>query len=137
MQQFGDAARAVPSLMDAFGLDGDAATRAVYELHKRHGETMGRVLEAIHARCAKDVREGKLKPTTLPMLLFRQGLKKQGGADVDEKPSGAENQFRHADGAWRVRFRGGPLLQFPDAKGLRLFTGCLRSASMSTRSFRT
>lgn len=127
MQRFGDAARAVPSIMDAFGLDGDAATRAVYELHKRHGETIGRVLEAIHARCAKDIRDGKLKPTTLPMLLFRQGLQRQGAAAVDPKPAAPENQFRHNDGGWHVRFRGGAVFKLTDAKGPRYLSFLLGS----------
>jgi hypothetical protein len=124
MQQFGDAARAVPSLMDAFGLDGDAATRAVYELHKRHGETVGRVLAAVHARTAKDIRAGKLKPTTLPMLLFRQGIQKQAG---EQPRPGADNQFRYEDGEWHIRFRSGPVFQLPEARGLHYL--CLLLAS--------
>lgn len=127
MQQFGDAARAVPSLMDAFGLDGDAATRAVYELHKRHGETVGRVLAAVHARTAKNIRAGKLKPTTLPMLLFRQGIQKQAGDDAEQPQPGVENQFRYEDGEWCVRFRGGPVFRLAEAKGLHYL--CLLLAS--------
>lgn len=127
MQQFGDAARAVPGLMDAFGLDGDAATRAVYELHKRHGETVARALELIHARTAKALRAGKLKKNSLPMLLYREGSKEQGVARPSEAAAGAENQFQHVDGTWRVRFRGGPVLELPDSKGLRYLSFLLGS----------
>jgi len=117
IEKFGDAARAIPNIMDAFGLDADGSRRAVFELHKRHGDTVARVLEAIHARSAKDIREGKLKPTTLPMLLYREGLRKQ---RVENKAgqAGAENQFRAVDGSWHLRFRSGQAFELPDAKGL-------------------
>jgi hypothetical protein len=128
LQQFGDAARAVPSLMDAFGLDSDGATNAVYELHKRHGETVARALELIHARTAKDLRAGKLKKNTLPMLLYREGSRKQNGGGVPQRVgAGAENQLRYEDGAWTVRFRGGPAFPLPDSAGLRYLSFLLGS----------
>lgn len=132
VERFGDAARAIPNLMDAFGFDADAARRAVFELHKRHGDTVARVLEAIHARSAKHVRDGKLKPTTLPMLLYREGMRKQRAEGVDV-PAGAENQFRHVDAEWRLRFRGGQPLHLPDARGLH-YLGLLLASPGEART---
>lgn len=117
IEKFGDASRAIPNLMEAFNLDADGARRAVFELHKRHGTTVARVLATVHARSAKDIRDGKLKPTTLPMLLFREGMRKQRAAGA-ATAQGAENQFRKADGEWHLRFRGGQAFTLPESKGL-------------------
>lgn len=132
IEKFGDAARAIPSIMEAAGLDADAARRAVFELHKRHGDTVAGVLETIHARSAKAIRDGKLKPTTLPMLLFREGMRKQKAA-VTDLDRGAENQFRHTDGEWHLRFRGGQSFSLPESKGLH-FLGLLLADPCEART---
>jgi DNA-binding response OmpR family regulator len=119
IEKFGDASRAIPNLMEAFSLDADGARRAVFDLHKRHGDTVARVLEAIHARSAKDIRDGKLKPTTLPLLLYREGMRKQRAVGA-QAAQGAENQFRIVDGEWHLRFRCGQAFTLPETKGLHL-----------------
>lgn len=128
LQQFGDAARAVPALMEAFGLDADGAARSVYELHRRHGETVGRVLSDLNARFARQLREGTLKSNALPMLLVRQGLERSGTQLPAPTRSVAplrEYLCRRDGDAWTLRFRGGQPFALLPNRGLALIHALL------------
>jgi 7-cyano-7-deazaguanine synthase in queuosine biosynthesis len=130
---FGEAARAVPFVMEANRLDADAAARAVYELHKRHGDAVAAVLAAIASRSAQEVRAGKLKPDTLPMLVYQEGLRKGGHDDRRGTPLGIENQVQRTASGWSIRFRNGSAFAVPDSKGM-LYLGTLLGAPGSVRT---
>jgi hypothetical protein len=109
----GEANRAVPSMMDYRGIDADTAGRDLFDLHKRHGVAVGRVLEQVFARYAKEIRTpGALPSTSLPMLLFSNGFRGTGGAAPNDPPanpvlnSGGEYLFRDDGEMWTLRFRG-------------------------------
>lgn len=124
LAKFGEANRAVPSLMDSLGLDADAASRAVFEMHKRHGTAIGRVLEHVFARYAKEIRSGGLSPTSMPMLLSSRGLRVSGAAAPTvggESPvlsTTSEYVLRDDGEMWTLRFRGGRAFPMKAHRGL-------------------
>ncbi len=122
----GEAARAVPFLMESCDLDADAANHAVFELHRRHGEAVGRAVEGVKAS-AKNAR--RLAANTLPALLLppRPQKGKSTTTEPGHVPFGIENRFLFIKGEWRITFRNGPAVAVPDAKGLRYLSMLLRA----------
>ena len=124
LSRFGEANRVVPSIMDSLGLDADAAGREIFEMHRRHGMGVQRVLEQVFAQNAKEIRCGELPPTSMPMLLFSNGLRAAGAAAPYETPSSpvlsaaAEYTFRRDGEMWTLRFRGGRAFPMKPHKGL-------------------
>ncbi|MEM7244618.1 MAG: hypothetical protein AAF533_04705 [Acidobacteriota bacterium] len=137
LSSHGESVRAIQSLVTCRGLDADSALRQVHELHRRHGEAVGRALAEMGARQSRDSRSGTLKEDSLLMLLSARGLERSRGAEQadaakareDAEPAhGAspppetelvgEHVFRPGGEGWIVRFRGGPLLALKPSKGL-------------------
>jgi 7-cyano-7-deazaguanine synthase in queuosine biosynthesis len=120
----GEANRAVPSMMDFLGVDADAAGRALFELHKRHGEAVGRALQRVFARHAKEMRSGDLPPTSMPMLLSSKGLRASSAASSTSAPTSpvlntaSEYVLRDDGEMWTLRFRGGRAFPLKRHKGL-------------------
>lgn len=126
----GEAARAVPFLMQARGLDADAANSAVFDLHRRHGESVRRAVEHIRGGTSKSQ---VMAENTLTALLIRPTHETS-----NEQPATTtfriENHFLCIAGEWRIRFRNGPVLELARAKGLDYLSillstpGCVYSA---------
>jgi hypothetical protein len=117
LQSFGEASRAFGDIAAMFGMSVDAAAAQVYDLHKRHGTAVARALATLHARYADQIRHGQLKPQSLLMLLFRQGIEKQ--VVVSAPDSAASNQFLRRHGGWCIRFRDGEQFETHEPKGLQ------------------
>ncbi len=123
----GEANRAVPSMMDFLGIDADAAGRALFEMHKRHGAAVGRALQKVFARYAKEIRTpGALPPTSVPMLLFSKGMRAVDGATSANSPpaspalnTSTEYVLRDDGEMWTLRFRGGRAFPMKAHKGLK------------------
>jgi 7-cyano-7-deazaguanine synthase in queuosine biosynthesis len=106
VQSFGEASRAFGGVAAMFGISIEAAAERLYDLHKRHGDSIAQALATLHARYADRVRRGELRPQSLLMLLYRQGIEKQ--VVLPPAPdSAAANQFLRRNGGWRIRFRDG------------------------------
>lgn len=138
LSRCGEANRAVPSLMDSLGIDADQATRALYDLHLRHGKEVVQVLSRLHARHASDIRNGKLPPKSLLMLLFSAGLRKAGGPEPPERPGFdqiGENQFHREGEMWVLRFRGGRAFGMKPQKGLDYIRELLRRPGETLSAF--
>jgi 7-cyano-7-deazaguanine synthase in queuosine biosynthesis len=125
LAEFGEANRAIPSMMDQLGMDADTAARAVFDLHRRHGDGVGTVLKHLFAQYAKEIRNGALPATSLIMLLSSAGLRAAQGAPLAAGPSanpvlsaGGEYQFRRDAQMWILRFRGGRPFPMEPHKGL-------------------
>jgi len=118
LASFGEATRAVAPLMESCNLTSDAAAHAVFDLHKRHGEAIGAVLDDLCASTAADMRRGKLTVGTLPMLLYTQVLQNQPATRGEADPFGLQSTLMRADNKWRIRFRGGSTFEVPDSAGL-------------------
>lgn len=119
LASFGEATRAVAPLMESRNLTSDTAAHAVFDLHKRHGEAVGKVLDDVCMSTAADVRRGRLKADTLPRLLYQQ---------VIEKPATSpaavllQSVALKEDKEWRIRFRGGSAFAVPDSSGMQYLT---------------
>ncbi|HEX5050426.1 MAG TPA: hypothetical protein VFZ65_01510 [Planctomycetota bacterium] len=125
LDAFGDAARAVPFIMESCGVDANAASQAVYDLHRRHGEAVRRVIEEVKLT-GKKARS--LTMNTLQALLLRKRPTKiPRGGGPERFPFGIENRLVFGAGSWRITFRNGPVLTLPDAKGLRYLSFLLRA----------
>jgi len=121
----GEANRALPSVMDALGLDADGAGRAIYEMHKRHGEGVGGVLKDVFAQHAMEIRNGSLPANSMPMLLFSRGLQ-AAGHGATKAPStnpassiGGTHLFRDDGEVWTLRFGDSRSFPMRPHKGLR------------------
>ncbi|MCA8975204.1 MAG: hypothetical protein KDC98_10805 [Planctomycetes bacterium] len=122
----GDAARAVPFLMQSCGLDADAANRAVFDLHKRHGVAIRHVVDGIQTSAGKSRRSAE---NTLPSLLARPVRKTatRAGPNIEHVEFGIENRCLFIGGEWRITFRNGTSFAAPDSNGLRHLSTLLRS----------
>ena len=126
----GEAGRAIPSVMDCLGVDADTAGRSLFEMHKRHGEAIGRVLSRVSAEQAKEMRNGKLPETSMPMLLLSRGLKAVTSANEETLPPnpvldrGGKHLFRNDGEMWTLRYDGGKAFPMKCHKGLR-YLQCL------------
>lgn len=121
----GEANRAVPAMMDYLGMDADSASRALFEMHKRHGAAVGRVVAQVFAQYAKEIRTPRgLPATSMPMLLCSKGLRVANGPTPSDPPanpvlnSGGEYMFRDDGEMWTLRFRGGRAFPMQPHKGL-------------------
>lgn len=123
LAQFGAAALAIPSMMDAMQVDADTASRVLFELHQRQGQAVGRVVQGVFAQYAKEIRTpGGLPSTSLPMLLFaRARAGDQVAPPKVQDPAlqvSGEYVFRQFGESWTIRFRGGQALPMQPSKGL-------------------
>lgn len=114
---FGEAIRAVAPLMESCKMDSDTAAQAVFNLHKRHGQAVAKVLDDLCTSTAADMRRGRLKPDTLPRLLFERAGE-QPPISREAKPLGPQNVLLKAGNKWRLRFRAGPTFEVPDSEGM-------------------
>jgi hypothetical protein len=122
LSRFGEATRALLYL----GMDAESGARALFEMHKRHGEAVDRVISNIFAEQAATIRRGRLPADSLPMLLFSEGLRQQGlvapvATAVPPDPvlaSAGEYHFRQYGENWTLRFRGGKPFSLTPDKGL-------------------
>ncbi len=120
---FGEAARAIPAMMELSGNDGDTVSKNIFEMHKRHGTDVGRVISETLAKMAKCIRTpGSLSPDSLPAILFARGQQAPGtDPSFDADPAlqvESEYVFRKFGQNWTVRFRGGKPFSLSPQKGL-------------------
>ncbi len=120
---FGEAARAIPAMMELSGNDGDTVSKNIFEMHKRHGEDVGRVISETMAKMAKCIRTpGSLSSDSLPAILFARGQQAPGtDPSFDADPAlkaESEYLFRQFGQNWTVRFRGGTAFSIRPSKGM-------------------
>lgn len=129
---FGEVAQAVPPIMEQFGIGFDEAYQAVFDLHKRHGKSVEKVLAQLHQDNARAIRKGELHGDSLLMLLFRQGAK-NGSPSANIKATASENYFLKEGATRRIRFRGGSQFSIRETKGLH-YLGLLMANPGEMRS---
>ena len=120
---YGEAARAIPAMMELSGQDGDAVAKNIFEMHQRHGKDVGRVISETMAKLAKCIRTpGGLSSESLPAILFARGQQNPGSNPAfDADPAlkvESEYVFRQFGQNWTVRFRGGTAFSLKPTKGL-------------------
>lgn len=120
---FGEAARAIPAMMELSGNDGDTVSKNIFEMHKRHGTDVGRVISETLAKMAKCIRTpGSLSSDSLPAILFARGQQAPGTDPAfDADPAlqvESEYVFRQFGQNWTLRFRGGTAFSLKPTKGL-------------------
>ncbi|MBK8009823.1 MAG: hypothetical protein IPK13_00610 [Deltaproteobacteria bacterium] len=120
---YGEAARAIPAMMELSGQDGDAVAKNIFEMHQRHGKDVGRVISETMAKLAKCIRTpGGLSSESLPTILFARGQQNPGSNPAfDADPAlkvESEYVFRQFGQNWTVRFRGGTAFSLKPTKGL-------------------
>lgn len=120
---FGEAARAIPAMMELSGHDGDTVAKNIFEMHQRHGKDVGRVISETMAKMAKCIRTpGGLSSESLPAILFARGQQNPGSDPAfDADPAlkvESEYVFRQFGENWTVRFRGGTAFSIGPSKGM-------------------
>ena len=120
---YGEAARAIPAMMELSGQDGDAVAKNIFEMHQRHGQDVGRVISDTMAKLAKCIRTpGGLSSESLPAILFARGQQNPGSNPAfDADPAlkvESEYVFRQFGQNWTVRFRAGTAFSLKPTKGL-------------------
>lgn len=124
---YGEMTRAVQGLYDGMSRDAEAVGQAVYELHKRHGDGVMRVLSELMSDNAGPFLRGEIKPDSVIALLSRTALERSGvnlGAPDPPEPGvrlcpDAENVFIPNGEAWILRWRGGKPFIMQPHKGMR------------------
>lgn len=120
---FGEAARAIPAMMELSGNDGDTVAKDIFEMHQRHGRDVSRVIAETLAKMAKCIRTpGELSANSLPAILFERGQRNPGtDPSFDADPAlqvESEYVFRQFGQNWTVRFRGGTAFSIGPLKGM-------------------
>jgi len=124
LSEFGEMTRAVQGLYDGMSHDAEAIGQAVFELHKRHGDGVMKVVAGILGSNPEQFVLGDLKPNSVPALLSRAGLQRCGAVDDDSSDgnaspwTGGENMFVPHGDMWLVRFRGGQIYPLKDQRGM-------------------
>ncbi len=128
LDKFGEAARSVLSLSEALGTDATSVNREVFELHRRHGQTVTKVIGEILAASGKAMLRGELPKTSLPMLIPQQGLARQQAAPqpAPALPREPEYVFRRDGATWAIRYRGGQAFSLEASAGLSFVAQLLR-----------
>ena len=110
----------------------DSVAQDIYDLHRRHANSVMQVLdEAIEAN-AKAIRRREHDPASLIRLISDSGDLDQAtaAAAIVDAPLG-ENVFKKEGGGWRIRFAGGePFIATP-SKGMAYLYMLLSEANSS------
>ena len=128
LSEFGEMTRAVQGLYDGMSRDADAVGQAVFELHKRHGAGVMKVVSQLLGSSPERFVLGEVQPNSAAALLTRAGLERCGA--VEDPPASAEAKdaagpwtggeymfLPHGD-MWLVRFRGGEIYPIKDQRGM-------------------
>ncbi len=125
---FGEATRAVQGLYEGMSQDAERIAQAVFELHKRHGDGVMRVVSDLFAQSSASLLRGDVAPHSAVALLSKAGLERCGvkvgnpTPDPDPPPvapwTGSEYMFRKQGDMWLVRYRGGEIYPVTDNKGM-------------------
>lgn len=125
---FGETTRAVQGLYEGMSQDVDQIAQAIFELHKRHGDGVMRVVSELFAQSSAPLLRGNIRPHAVVALLSRKGLERCGvqvnnpAPDPDPPPvapwTGGEYMFRQQGDMWLIRYRGGEIYPVTDNKGM-------------------
>jgi hypothetical protein len=116
LSEFGEMTRAIQGLSNDTDRSMDAIAQSVYELHKRHGDGVMKVVAQILAESPERFLLGEIKPNSVVALLSQAGLRRSGvGEPLSPRSEGGqywdggENMFVPHGDYWLVRFRGGQI----------------------------
>lgn len=104
--------RAISGIRSSLGLSDDDAADRVFDLHRRHGVAVSAGLAELARRQFEAVRDGRLPPESLPMLLYAAGRQRRSELDGtaamgDPLASAEEYIFEPRGDKFVLRFHGG------------------------------
>ncbi|MGH1347600.1 MAG: hypothetical protein ACRBN8_38945 [Nannocystales bacterium] len=141
--RYPEVTRALLGLTERYVIDADEALRRVYEVHKRHGDGVGRAVETLFdSDTVRALRKPNGIPAdSLPALLGARGLGMSGSHQQKEEvaleivPADAEHVFRRQGQNWTLKYRGGKPLIMKHTKGLNYISFLFRHPSEELTAF--
>jgi len=122
--QFGESTRAMQGLYEGMSQDVEQIGQAVFELHKRHGDGVMRVVSNLLGNNPGRLLRGEINPNSAVALISRTGLERCGTPAAPNEPTkvspwtGGEYMFKPQGDMWLVRYRGGEIYPIKDQRGM-------------------
>jgi len=122
--QFGESTRAMQGLYEGMSQDVEQIGQAVFELHKRHGDGVMRVVSNLLGNNPGRLLRGEINPNSAVALISRTGLERCGVAVAPSESTevspwtGGEYMFKPHGDMWLVRYRGGEIYPIKDQRGM-------------------
>ena len=125
--RFGEVARIVRHL----GGSADENARRIYELHRRHAQTVLRVIDEGLAQCASQIRARSLPEGSLLRMVHDLTVPAAAGEVSTSRAPTHESAndtyvFRQRGEGWQLRFAGHELMWFKPAIGFRYISEVLQ-----------
>ncbi len=115
LQSFGEAARAISGALEATVPSTDETLRALFDLHRRHGNTVAGVLDRVFGEQRRSITSRGLPATSLPMLLIGRDRPESGASASSATTT---HVFKKDGSTWFICFPGDPGGHIPDTLGM-------------------